>query len=396
MERTGPRLGYEALIGAVRLGTAVDAVDQFRSALTQVTDWGDLLRMALRHGVFPSLYRRVAEACPDAVPSEFLAELRQLYRVHSRHNLRMAAELLRLLQLFASHEIQAIPYKGPLLALVAYGDIALRQFIDLDILVSRKDIGKARDLIFSKGYRLRYSFTKKRERIHLKRACEFTFEHPQQTMLDVHWRFAADYLGSGPDAEAVLKRRVPIQLEGKTVHSLAPEDLLLLLCQHGTLHSWARLATVSDLAHLIQAQGAWDWPEILQRSKDAGIHRQVLLGLSLAQEVLKAPVPPAVLREADATPSVARLRRQVTEIMLPRGEEDLGFVEQTSFYLQTRDSFKDRLAHVCIRLAIPTVEDWEWAPLPDSCYWLYFLLRPIRLAMQGVIKPTWQRLRRSL
>ncbi len=389
------RLGYEALIGAVRLGTAVDAVDQFRSALARVTDWGDLLRMALRHGVFPSLYRRVAEACPDAVPSEFLAELRQLYRVHSRHNLRMTAELLRLLHLFASHDILAIPYKGPVLALVAYGDLTMRQFVDLDILVRRHDIPQVKELLLAAGYRLN-AYTRKQEWEHLRWTCEFTFTHPKLTILDVHWRFVADYLGGGPDVEAVLKRRVPIQLEGKTVYSLAPEDLLLLLCLDGTMHLWAMLATVSDLAHLIQAQGAWDWPEILQRSKDAGIYRQVLLGLSLAQEVLKAPVPLAVLREADATPSVARLRRQVTENLLVRCEEDLGFFEHTSFYLQTRDSFKDRLAHVLIRLAIPTVEDWEWAPLPDSCYWLYFLLRPVRLALQGVIKPTWQRLRRSL
>jgi hypothetical protein len=202
-------------------------------ALAKVTDWHDLLQTAIYHGVFPSLYRRVADTFPQAVPREVLADWQGLYKTHAQRNLKITTELIQVLRLLESYDITAVPYKGPVLAAVAYGDIALRQFVDLDILISRKDIEKVRDLFVSKGYGMEYSFTKKQERPHLKRAAEFTFEHPQRVLIDLHWRFAADYMGGGGlDAEVVLERRVPVQLEGKTVYSLASEDMLFPLCQH--------------------------------------------------------------------------------------------------------------------------------------------------------------------
>ena len=72
-------------------------------------------------------------------------------------------------------------------------------------------------------------------------------------------------------------------------------------------------------------------------------------------------------------------------------EEDLGLIAVTAFYLQTRDRFKDKLTHVLVRLTIPTVEDWRRVPLPDSLYWMYYLIRPLRLGLQGLVLPLLQR-----
>jgi hypothetical protein len=383
---------HEALIRGLGLQADAATTQGLRGALAQVTDWEYLLKTALDHGVFPCLYRRVADFCPEAAPPDFLNQLRNLYKAHARRNLKLTTELIRVLNLLASHGITAVAYKGPVLAAVAYGDIALRQFVDLDILVSRQDSERVRDLLTSKGYRLYHCFTKKQGRVHLTRSTDFTFSHPQHTRLDVHWRFAADYLGGGPDADAALERRVTRKLEGKTVYCLGPEDMLLTLCLHGTSHFWSQLSMVNDVAHLIGARAAWDWQGLLQRSGEFGMRRQVLLGLSLARELLAAPVPPEVLQQADADPGVVGLRRQVRKNLFARSETDLGLVEQTSFYLQTRDCFRDKLAHVWSRMAIPTVEDWRWVPLPDACYWLYYALRPLRLGLEGLVLPLIRRL----
>jgi len=44
-------------------------------------------------------------------------------------------ELLKLLNLFAAHGIGVIPYKGPTFGSCRLGNLALREFTDLDILV---------------------------------------------------------------------------------------------------------------------------------------------------------------------------------------------------------------------------------------------------------------------
>ena len=383
---------YEVLLHG--LSQTQDGLTRLRVALSGVADWDYLFQCALKHGVFPSLYRRLADTCLEAVPSEVLAAWRRLYQVHALRNLRLTGELLKTLDLFESQGIAALPYKGPVLAQTAYGDLALRQFADLDILVRCADMEKVRELLLAEGYRLLEALSGKQERLHLKYSVEFTFENARRTMLDVHWRLVRDYLGGGLDPEEALARRVPLQILGKTVSTLPPEDNLLMVCHYGTLDSWPTLSAVSDVARLIHSQNSWNWPRLLQRAKEARLRRQALLGLSLARELLGAPVPPEVMEEADTDPSVAAVRRWVAHNLWTGNGETLGFLKQTSFYLQTQDSFKDKVRHVWCRLAIPTSEDWRWVSLPDSLYGLYFVIRPLRLAFQGVIMPAWRCLRK--
>ncbi len=67
-------------------------------------------------------------------------------------NILLTHELQKLLALFADNDVRAVPYKGPALALQLYGNVALRQFSDLDILVHPRDVLRARDLLLAEGY----------------------------------------------------------------------------------------------------------------------------------------------------------------------------------------------------------------------------------------------------
>jgi len=392
MDHNARQIAHEAIFRCLRLAIGVTLLDDLRVALSRITDWSYLLQTAIDQGVFPSLYRQVADSCPEVVPPKVLADWQRLYRAHAIRNLKITTGLIQVLNLLADNGIIAVSYKGPLLAAVAYGDIAFRQFVDLDILVSRKDIGRVRNILSSKGYRLAYSFTTKQERAHLNGAVEYTFVHAQRAILDVHWRFVADYLGVGPNPEEAITKRMAIKILGETVYTLDPEANLLMVCLNGAFHLWSKLGLINDLAHLIKVQAVWDWPGLLKRAKELGMRRQVLLGLSLAQNLLNAPVPREIIREADADPNITALCREVRKNIFVSKEEDLGLIAVTAFYLQTRDRLKDKLTHVLVRLAIPTVEDWRRVPLPDSLYWMYYLIRPLRLGLQGLVLPLLQRL----
>ncbi len=383
---------HQVLLRSLRLGIEVDPAP-LRAELKRVTDWDYLLQAALQQGVFSTFYHRVADSCPEAVPPEFLTELQRLYGVNTRTNLKMTGELLQVLNLLESHGIPAVPFKGPVLAATVYGDIAMRQFIDLDLLVRRQDILKVKDLLLSAGYELRNPLTPKQEQVHFRRANEFTFTHSHRTMLDVHWRFVAGYLGGGPDADTALARSIPVSLEGKAVSSLEPGDMLLMLCLHGDFHLWPSLGAVNDVAHLVQAQGPWDWPALIKRAEGLGLRRILLLGLSLAGELLSAPVPPKVAALADRDPEIQALRRQVLEKLFARNGNEPPLLETIRFHVRSRERFRDRLHYVWVRGLVPTVEDWKWVPLPDYCYWLYFPLRPLRLAVQGFLLPLLRRLK---
>lgn len=61
-------------------------------------------------------------------------------------------ELLRLMRIFGEHGVLASPYKGTGMVATAYGNFALREFIDLDVLFRRQDLPKATKLLASLGY----------------------------------------------------------------------------------------------------------------------------------------------------------------------------------------------------------------------------------------------------
>jgi hypothetical protein len=377
---------HEVLL--VAAGTGAGGPGALQAALSRVTDWDYLLSAASLHGVLPLLYRRLADGCPEAVPPDFLHRLRSRYRDHARRNLRMTTGLLRVLKLLEDHNICPLPFKGPVLAELAYGDLSLRQFGDLDILVPQQDAGRAKDLLAGWGYALKFPLSARQERAHLRHAFEFGLRHPQLPVVEIHWRFGEIFLSRAPEPEEVFRRRVQVSLLGRRVSSPAPDDLLLVLCLHGLSHLWFTLSMVSDVAHLLHAQGPWDWAGLLSRATALRMRRILLLGVSLAHELLAEPVPPEVLSPAQADPAVPALCREVQEKLFARGGAGLGFLERVCFHLRARERLRDKITYLWISLAQPTSEDWRWLPMPDYLYWLYYVLRPWRLLWQRVILPS--------
>jgi len=100
----------------------------------------------------PLLYRSLKKTCQQAVPSTYLEQLRDLFLTNAARNVFLTAKLLELLDLFKENNIAALPFKGPVLAESIYGDISLRQFVDLDVLVHKRDALKARNLLLAHGY----------------------------------------------------------------------------------------------------------------------------------------------------------------------------------------------------------------------------------------------------
>jgi hypothetical protein len=142
------------LLRCARSRFDTEGAKQLKSLIHKNIDWTYLLQLALAHRVMPSLHSALNSTCPDAVPAPILERLRDYFYANVGRNLFLTQKLLELLQAFESHGIPAIPYKGPTLAALIYGDLALRQIGDLDILVREPDYEKARRLLISKHFRL--------------------------------------------------------------------------------------------------------------------------------------------------------------------------------------------------------------------------------------------------
>src|ERR1700749_3650084 len=115
-------------------------------------DWEYVARLARRHAVVPLVYRALQTFARGAAPEPVRKALSEKYRANAARNVLLAGELLRGSGLFESEGVRSLAYKGPALAVAAYGDLSLRRFVDLDVIVRESDLGRASELLRDLGY----------------------------------------------------------------------------------------------------------------------------------------------------------------------------------------------------------------------------------------------------
>jgi len=351
--------------------------------------------MSLSHGVMPLLYRTLNTTCPEAVPQAAMHQLRGYFYTNALRNLFLTQELLKLLNQFEAHRIPAIPFKGPVTAESVYGDLSLRQFCDLDILVRRQDVARAKELLLSQGYRPRFRLTPRQEAAHVQSQPHYSVERGDgRILLEIHWRISSSHFSSPLDFERLWERRQEISLDGKEVPTLCPEDLLLILCVHGTKHLWERFGWICDVAKLISAHKGMKWGRAMKEGGALGSERMLFLGLFLASDLLGAALPEEVLQTVRADRVVRSLAAHVREQLFRGGVAPIGVFERVLFHLKTKNRLSDRICY-CLRFArhvmTPTVSEWQRLPLPDSLFPIYYLLRPMRLVAKRGLR-LWKRL----
>ncbi len=125
---------------------------EIEELLRERVDWGCFLRSALGHGVAPLCYLQLLSSPPELVPAEAMVFFREHAKAVAGRNLYLSAKLVALVREFRNHGVTAIPYKGPVLAMMAYGNLALREFADLDLVLTERDLPRAWEMLKAEGY----------------------------------------------------------------------------------------------------------------------------------------------------------------------------------------------------------------------------------------------------
>lgn len=317
----------------------------FQQLLQEPLDWNVLLRQAGRHRLVPLLDHCLQGAEPGSVPvavQNALTARRHAARMRERV---MADAVHSLLTRFEAAGVEAIPYKGPVLAAQVYGDPALRPCSDLDFLVPEAQVLAVKALLLAEGYESQHRFADAAEEAaRLRTDCEYNFVRTSDRLLvEIHWRFRPESFPFPIDLDALWSRRQTTLLGGVPVPTLALEDSLLLLCVHGAKHCWERMLWVCDIAEIVRTAPALNWEEITAQAAHLGCERILLLGLLLARDLLEAPVPEAVFSGLPRT--VTALAGQVERRLCGRGGGLPEAVFRPLFHLGIRERSQDRLLY---------------------------------------------------
>lgn len=371
------------MLACLRAGT--DGVSPFQIARLSVSElanfaWPRLGELAAEHGVQPLIYRRLKRY--GEVPPAAINGMRAQYYGSSLHNLKLARELIRLTTRLEAAGISALAFKGPVLALKLRGNLSLRQFNDLDLLVRREDAGHAAEVLIAEKHHPRHFDLTSLERS-LSRSNEDEFiRHSDLQMIDLHWDLNPPYFPYGPPSELVWPRAERFSLAGGEVLTMGSLDTTLFLATHGTKHGWANLGGIYDLAVAMAHLTSEDLPEIMTEADSFGCLGMLLLGAVLARNLLGAALPSAIADRIAAAPELSALALGVERRMFNYVGLRPGLYLDWYVSLRVLRDSRSRVRYVANRALRPAPEDAEFLELPAALYPLYFPLRPFRLLLQ--------------
>lgn len=379
---SGPAPGGEIELLICCSASAIDAerTARARRIIERGIDWNALARIAPNQGVMPLVYRYLTSALDGAIPEPALAALRREFYGNSLRNLHLARELVRLTAVLEKTGVETIAFKGPALAASAYGDIKLRQFLDLDLLVRESQAARAVEILRAEGYVPDAGYDA--SDTGRPGSFEISLSRPGSIMaIDLHWRLAEPYFPFGLDGEDLWRRAVRIEIEGGSVRTMALDDQMLYLCAHGARHGWQSLSGICDLAEVARS-ASFNWEALCERARRLGALRMLLLGALLAHDLLDADVPENVIEAAHRERSVACAARTFVNYLVNRPDGGPGLYQRWSVPVRMIDGLAPRARYVASRAFLPSAEDRASMPLPVTLYPLYYLLRPARAAFR--------------
>jgi Uncharacterised nucleotidyltransferase len=362
-----------------------------RHLVGECRDWEYVVETCRAHGISSLICSTLEANTSDLVPKEIQEELQTRFRANARRNLFLTQELLSLVREFGREGIAVIPFKGPLLAITAYGNVALREFLDLDLLVRKEDFDHARELLATWGYGPPANQTVQPAESYFKSqlGCE-QIRADGKVGLELHWSFVQTWLGFHVDLETLWAASPQARIGRLTVSILPWEITLLYLCAHGTKHRWSRLSWVVDVAEVLRARSEWNWEALLVLAESSGCRRTLFIGLHLAGALLQARIPKqvqsAIREDKMAVSMAAKLEKQMfaardaSPVTRPGWERDW-------FHICTKERWRDKfiyLGYLASWTFQPSDKDRKWVALPRGLHWLYLFLRPVRVAWQSL------------
>lgn len=355
-------------------------------------NWNEVVELATDNGVLPLFCKAVNRSPPASYPVDIQQQLELSTKAAAIRNLFFAKQLARIQGHLGLTGVRALAIKGPAIASMAYGNIALRNFSDLDLLVSEESYACARDELLRLGYHQTQDY-----------GWQSSYRSEQSHVtVDLHCRLLPEWFPLTMGFEELAQRAINITVDSIQIKTLSLEDSFFLLCGHiakDFVKDRLALVKLTDLAWLISHRGDLDWDVISRRAETQHLHNLIAGCVQIAATVLRLTLPancPSFIAEH-------RMPANIVSIALSQLQSRMRFpaegirafivcVRYKSFFWKgsnnrtkiCQKSMRISLRHMYERYLLPNEKDHEVVTLSRRFEPLYFAVRPIRLAYEGI------------
>lgn len=274
------------------------------------SDWHEFLVLVKRHQMSMLAAAALREAgitLPD-----------NLIRIDGEQRIRalsLAGEAAQLTAALAETGVDAIVLKGPLLSQVIYHDPAMRQSVDLDLLVDWDQFRAARKALITLGYQLLSNeppWDDWRIGPWRRLAKDITLFHPEREIsLELHHRLKSpEALLPGLGAAQATRMT---NMGGRQFATFEHADLFVYLCVHAATSMWDRLKWLADIRAMLAGADEAEIARLQARSVELGTGRCTALGMLLCHRLWEQKLPREILERPASDSRLIELEKASME-----------------------------------------------------------------------------------
>lgn len=342
---------YTLLLELIRTQFNDESILYEREEELQNINWHHLAVIAELYEVKPFIYHHLRAKWSALLPHDFRKDIDTYFRIASPHAFFQAQELAKVSDILTDHRISNITFKGPSLAVQAHGDMALRRSVDMDVLIPSDELASAEQILIDHGYQPFYKIQRlgrMGKKSYLWLSQQYPFKKAGGIFnLDLHTSVMPPGYRFSRPFESYQKSARLYKISDFTVSGLSAEDLLIVLCYHGTKNRWSTLKYVLDITALVHSNPDIDWQTVTETINKYGDSRVLYIGLTLAERILNLQLPDVISAQINSDKYTQYVVGRLLMILEKRVmDESMTYLQRVQFHLTVQKSIIAKMSYI--------------------------------------------------
>lgn len=312
------------------------------------------------------------------IPLEIIEQMKIINMDIVKQNMLMTSELINVIKKFKSNDINVISFKGPVLSQIAYGDITLRQYVDLDILINEKDLEYASEFLLQNNYKEVYNFEEYQKSNLKKTGHDRSFFNKKNGVnLELHWTLSSSEFFIDLEKLDYYNNSRTFKLKNQDLKTLSNEIHFIYLCIHGNKHMWERIEWLVDLVLFINKENL-DFVTILKLSEKIDAERIVLSSLMICKHLFDINLP------LDIDTNLKSItNKYIVKLSNDYTKENIHTKRISYIQWYMLKTYSNRLKYIK-SLFLPTEKDYMEINIKKEFHFMYFFLRPLNIIFRMI------------
>lgn len=355
---------------------------------TEHIDWDLFLSLAADHKADLLIFKSADADRLKILPDHIQSKLKARYIANLKRSVRIAANAIEIINILNVNGILCFPFKGAFLSEAVYGDLALRYFEDIDLLISKQDAVKTVDILSRQGFIPNIRLEPEKMDFYSSFKASIDLGDPASGLIiDLHWDITGNYSIRPLDLQHICKTRQTFRFLNKSLPAFSRPDLLTCLCMHGAKNIYPSLERIFCITRVLREFTEQDHEQLLTFARETKCQKIISLGLHLSRIFFPAQLTDSTAGKIHFYPNMTAAALAVSHTLTEDKKVHGKKIKRFSwFHFSLMDTAADRVTFASRLLFFPTIVDWKRFSFPNYLIFLHFLTRPVRLATNALKK----------